>query len=323
MALLVPNVALATGNPTGASLEFTAGANGDCKEITATVTNSGDGDMEEKLKYEVWYAESGNPKKGEKVDEGTLDPLSAGKDVELTYTPEKNGNYMFKVYQESTHPGTGEAWSEEIEVKDCSGEGEEPGDDQENDQVSGNDTEKCIEKIDDLTEADLHEITLTGKAEDDNVLITATLKDAQEAEGQWEFFVAKLNATDPLVHKTQSGQGVSQTFTVPLDAFKKAGDYAVVVLFTGNVDGEECQIGVGERYFTVNPEDTEKPIDEAKEQPKQPNNPDDVKKITDDIQGGKMPKTSINAPISMVVGGVMALAGLALLFIRRRQTMIG
>ncbi len=106
------------------SLEFREGCQGDCHEITATVCNGGE-DMEGPVNYEVWYSPRGNPKWGNMLGLGVINPLDSGECTVLSYVPTQNGNYMFKAYQRSGHPGTGVLWSEAckgINIVDCQGE---------------------------------------------------------------------------------------------------------------------------------------------------------------------------------------------------------
>ncbi len=98
------------------SLEF-KGQGGACNEINATIINGKDsGPMKEKLKYEIFYINKGNPKNGEMIFSGEINPLTNGQEVRLTFKPDKTGNYMFKAYQHKDHSGKGELWSKEIQV---------------------------------------------------------------------------------------------------------------------------------------------------------------------------------------------------------------
>lgn len=86
------------------------------KVITATVKNEGS-DMKKEGKYAVYYIEKGNPQEGETLTESlTIKPLKEGEEVTLTFTPEKNGKYLFIVYQHEDYPGEKEIWSKEIIV---------------------------------------------------------------------------------------------------------------------------------------------------------------------------------------------------------------
>lgn len=89
---------------------------GKCIPINVTIKNGGDKDMQGPVNYEVWWAEKGNPKNGVKVSGGEVRALKSGESLNLSFTPDKNGLYMFKAYQRSGHPGQGELWSDEITV---------------------------------------------------------------------------------------------------------------------------------------------------------------------------------------------------------------
>ena len=99
------------------SLSFTAGCDGDCEEVQTTVCNVGDGDMEDSVPWQLYYAASGNPKNGSVIASGSLGPLDSGDCETLTYDPEGvSGNYMFRAEQEEGHPGQGELWSDACEI---------------------------------------------------------------------------------------------------------------------------------------------------------------------------------------------------------------
>ncbi|GAB4141337.1 MAG: hypothetical protein Fur0024_3350 [Patescibacteria group bacterium] len=66
--------------------------------------------------YEVFWASSGNPKNGVSILKGEILPLKSGECQILEYSVLQNlngekGVYMFKAYQRTGHPGTGELWS--------------------------------------------------------------------------------------------------------------------------------------------------------------------------------------------------------------------
>lgn len=100
------------------TLKFT-GQTGTSEGISATVINVGS-QMEGEVIYEVYWTEKGNPKNGVMVDSGVIKPLSPGASVELVYNPDllPPGEYMFKSYQRTGHPGTGELWSSSLTVLD-------------------------------------------------------------------------------------------------------------------------------------------------------------------------------------------------------------
>ncbi|MFZ5933015.1 MAG: hypothetical protein ACOYT7_02985 [Patescibacteria group bacterium] len=99
------------------SLTFTTGCDGNCEEVRATVCNTGDGDMEDLVSWQLYYAASGNPKSGSIITSGNLGPLDSGDCETLTYDPQGvSGNYMFRAEQEEGHPGQGELWSNACEL---------------------------------------------------------------------------------------------------------------------------------------------------------------------------------------------------------------
>ncbi|WP_312027243.1 amyloid fiber anchoring/assembly protein TapA [Cytobacillus firmus] len=97
------------------SLKF-IGQKYDGQKIYATIQNTGS-DMKSAGRYEIYYSEKGNAKKGESIT-GVIafDPIKEGQKVELSFIPQQSGSYMFKAYQHKDHPGNGELWSEEIKV---------------------------------------------------------------------------------------------------------------------------------------------------------------------------------------------------------------
>ncbi|WP_071458508.1 amyloid fiber anchoring/assembly protein TapA [Bacillus massilinigeriensis] len=89
-------------------------------EIAVEVNNGGS-DMKGQTEYEVYFAPSGNPKKGTKVGEGKIEPILSGKTALLKFQATKAGNYKFKAYQRPGHANKyesrGELWSETVTVK--------------------------------------------------------------------------------------------------------------------------------------------------------------------------------------------------------------
>ncbi|MFE8697314.1 amyloid fiber anchoring/assembly protein TapA [Cytobacillus sp. FJAT-53684] len=69
-------------------------------DISAQITNSG-AEMKSTGTYEVYYIETGDPQNGEKLFEGAFDKLNENQKTDVKYTPEKNGVYKFKAYDEN------------------------------------------------------------------------------------------------------------------------------------------------------------------------------------------------------------------------------
>jgi YqxM protein len=105
------------------------------KGIYARFKNTGESVGHELTKYEIYWIESGNPKKdGVVVKTGTFPIPNHGETYDISYKPTKNGVYQFKAYHETGHNFDSESekgpWSDQINVSDCSvvpeddGEGE-------------------------------------------------------------------------------------------------------------------------------------------------------------------------------------------------------
>jgi len=100
------------------SLSFKGSCTGDCKVVKAQVCNTGDRDMQGTSTWELYYAETGNPKNGTVIATGTIPALKAGQCTDLTYDPQYvSGNYMFMAYQRPGHPGKGVLWSEQCSIQ--------------------------------------------------------------------------------------------------------------------------------------------------------------------------------------------------------------
>jgi YqxM protein len=83
--------------------------------VWATVKN-GDSAMAGLTSWELWYAASGSPKSdGEAIASGEILALGAWQEYAMYEAAGGgSGEYMFKVFQRSGHPGTGELWSDTI-----------------------------------------------------------------------------------------------------------------------------------------------------------------------------------------------------------------
>ncbi|OYD08867.1 LPXTG cell wall anchor domain-containing protein [Paludifilum halophilum] len=198
------------------------------------------------------------------------------------------------------------------------------GDNNNGDNNDGNDgqtPEQCKEfdpaKV---SPEDIHEVNVEQQEDGDQIKVTAQLKDAKKAEGKWELMAGLATAENPAVHKTQNG-GTSATFTLDKSEFTKEGQYGIAVLFSGTIDEEDCQWGVGVNLFNLKPGDNnnDDEITTPEKQPEQPKSPEDVKEIVDDVKGGKMPDTSSHAVNSMLLGTLLLTAGAGILFFRRKQ----
>ncbi len=96
------------------------GEGGNCKEIYVIVENHSKSDMQEPLRYEIYYHQQGDPKKGTMMFSGSVSSIKSGEKVKITFDKLiGSGSYMFKVYQSTNHPGQGEAWSGEVNVSGC------------------------------------------------------------------------------------------------------------------------------------------------------------------------------------------------------------
>lgn len=332
-------IGFATANWDKSSLVFTD-RGGDCKEIYAEVKNGqGSEPMDGEVKYEVYWAETGNPKKGEIVATSTIPALKSGEAYKLTYQPTSNekgpeGNYMFKAYQRPGHPGKGELWSEQISVTEgCKpteeppaekpeepGEKpEEPGKEEpkppgEKPEEPGKEEPKPQPCPVDPSPEDFHDITVdTGQAANGKVTVTAKL-DGKEADGTWYIAAGKESSDQPAIFDEVKNVKKT-TFTYDLDINKlPVGENVIFVSFEGTVDGKNCQFGFGGTGIIVE-DDTVKPNPEEK--PQKPSTPEKGKETADKIKGGKLPKTATSYPIAMTLGGFLLLAGFGLFLFRR------
>lgn len=313
-------VGFATANWDKSSLVFTD-RGGDCKEIYAEVKNGqGSEPMDGEVKYEVYWAETGNPKNGEIVATSTIPALGSGETYKLTYQPSSNekgpeGNYMFKAYQRPGHPGKGELWSEQISVTEgCKNTEEPPGEKPEEPGKEEPGKEDPKPQPCPTSPEDFHEIAVdTNESTNGKVKVTAKL-DGKEAEGTW-YIAAGLETSDqPAIFDTIKNVK-NTTFTYELDINKlPVGENVIYVSFEGSVDGKNCQLGVGGTAIIVE-DDTVKPNPEEK--PQKPSTPEKGKETADKIKGGKLPKTATAYPVAMMLGGLLLVAGFGMLMFRR------
>jgi YqxM protein len=104
------------------------------KGIYATFTNTGESVGHELTKYEIYWIESGNPKKdGVIIKTGFFPIPDHGENFDISYQPTKNGDYQFKAYHETGHNFDNESekgpWSNPIHVIDCVTTPQEDGND--------------------------------------------------------------------------------------------------------------------------------------------------------------------------------------------------
>lgn len=86
-------------------------------EISDSIRNIGNEDMNGAQSYEVYFVENGNPEKGEKVGEGIVEVLEKNEKTELKYLAEKPGTYIFMVKYKTEKQQ--EVWSKKQIKIDC------------------------------------------------------------------------------------------------------------------------------------------------------------------------------------------------------------
>lgn len=86
------------------------------QEISVSITNIGS-NMAGSTLYEIYYISKGNPKNGEKISEGLIEPISANGTTFIKFTANEPGNYKIRSYQRPFHAHKTERqdlWSETI-----------------------------------------------------------------------------------------------------------------------------------------------------------------------------------------------------------------
>ncbi|WLD91509.1 amyloid fiber anchoring/assembly protein TapA [Alkalihalobacillus sp. AL-G] len=179
------------------SLQF-IGSGGDCREIFANVKNgNGSGAMDGPVKYEVYWIETGNAKNGTLVDWGWIDPLGAGEEIKLTFTPELSGNYKFKAFQRDGHPGEGVLWSNGPEGIVCEITNS-------NEEITNLD-DNNNEKIEDKKSPEIAPDENTDQQSNENVQQESSDTDAEE-EGSTETNSDQASTTE----ETNNGSSTSE-----------------------------------------------------------------------------------------------------------------
>lgn len=90
-----------------------------CKpqNIVSTIKNTGN-DMQGSTEYFVYFIDKGNPKNGEIIYEGLINPIANDSNQQLQYNSSISGNYKFKAIQRPGHGNKDneqhELWSETI-----------------------------------------------------------------------------------------------------------------------------------------------------------------------------------------------------------------
>lgn len=168
------------------SLTFTV-ENVTCNGISATIKNGQDSKaMQGEVAYEVYWSANGNPKGGEVIYSGVVNALTSGETQELTYTPDQlmDGNYMFKAYQRTGHPGKGELWSGSITINNEAGVTEEIGSQRPFDQFFNSSVNKGTATFTIPDGMDPIEISFTSYAYPEGTVLQ---EDGKPYEGQTSF----------------------------------------------------------------------------------------------------------------------------------------
>lgn len=134
-------------------------------ELFSYIKNGKDSEgMAGTSKFEVFFAENGNPKMGVKMYTGEIKALKSGESTKLVFAADIDtlqvGNYKFKSYQRPDHPGKGELWNEtfyisqqEIDACIAANVPESVQDEESTDiELSNNVTEELVEEDTDTSE---------------------------------------------------------------------------------------------------------------------------------------------------------------------------
>lgn len=85
-------------------------------DFTVPITNQGSADLSEPALYQVYFIDSGHPKNGEKISEGTIETLAVDDTFELFSDANQTGLYAVKVLYTASE-NKEERWSNIIQVQ--------------------------------------------------------------------------------------------------------------------------------------------------------------------------------------------------------------
>lgn len=168
--------------------------------------------------------------------------------------------------------------------------------------------------LDNISEEDIHEITIDMKDGDDAITVTAKLP-GTNVDGAWEFMVGPWDAEEPTIYETKVASENTVTFSIPKDKLGE-DDYLVLIVFSGTIDGKECQWGIGLDGFYLEDEEEGTIAPPTKEVPK-PKTPEGKERVIENAKGGKMPNTSASMVTHFAFGALLMVAGAGLLVYRR------
>jgi hypothetical protein len=176
--------------------------------------------------------------------------------------------------------------------------------------------------------------TLDYVCNDKGLHVTATLNGADTAEGEWWFGLWNWDAEDYTdIHESGWVDGTSYTYTFDRSLLVP-GYYDVDMGFYGWVNGVEDGAFVTYGAWIEENDPCAAKIDVPKpgegEKPGEGHQPDDGKSVTPEQpkqtsgevkQGATMPKTATQYPLGMVIGAFVALLGVGMYLIRRRNAL--
>jgi YqxM protein len=87
-------------------------------DISVMIKNNGS-DMIGTSEYEVYYTNSGNPKNGSKMAQGTINIIKASQTTSLTYLASKSGSYKFRAFRpghKNDYTSRKDLWSETLTI---------------------------------------------------------------------------------------------------------------------------------------------------------------------------------------------------------------
>ncbi|SDK35578.1 amyloid fiber anchoring/assembly protein TapA [Sediminibacillus albus] len=189
-------------------------------QISASLKNGGES-MEITSTYEVYYAEKGNPKQGEKLPlaagEGVIEKLENGAEIVLTFLAGAPGNYKFKAYQVDGHPGKGELWSETIKVecKEAEESKASEADQQENetntestevkdeDNVKDNEAEKGLEQTEQKSDQSSQEQPEEKQAENNGETSTEAQQDGERKNSEEQLKAKAKSDSESNIEETE------------------------------------------------------------------------------------------------------------------------